>query len=85
MFAKTTFALACLLVIGTATAASAQSRGYGYSEPIYSSGMEGQGYRYRSAPDYGYRYEPAENYYSDAPSYGYWQNPRLINRHTGEQ
>jgi hypothetical protein len=86
MFAKTTLALACALAIGTATAASAQYRGYGYSEPVYSSGMEGQGYRYQTAaPEYGYRSDPAETYYTEGPSYGFWQDRRLINRHTGEQ
>jgi len=78
MFMKSTLALACGLAVVTATAASAQYRGYGYSEPMYGSRMEARDYRYRSAsPEYGY--------YVEAPQYGYWQGQRLINRNVGEQ
>jgi hypothetical protein len=86
MFPKITLALACALVIGTASAASAQYRSYGYSEPTYGYGMEGPAFRYRHAsPEYRYRVEPMDQgYYVDAPDYGYWQNRQLINRHTGE-
>jgi hypothetical protein len=87
MFTKTTLALACALAVVTATAASAQYRSYGYSEPSYGYRMESQAYRYRSAPpEYGYRNEPIEyGYYTEAPRYEYWQGRRLINRNTGEQ
>jgi len=78
MFMKSTLALACGLAVVTATAASAQYRGYGYSEPMYGSRMDARDYRYRSAsPEYGY--------YVEAPQYGYWQGQRLINRNVGEQ
>jgi len=90
MFSKITLALVCALAIGTvgtATTASAQYRGYGYSEPTYGYGMERQAYHYRSAyPEYRYQAEPVDQgYYVEVPSYGYWQNRQLINRHTGEQ
>jgi hypothetical protein len=41
----------------------------------------------RSAyPEYRYQAEPVDqDYYVEVPSYGYWQNRQLINRHTGEQ
>ena len=86
MFPKTTLALVCALAIGTATAASAQYRSYGYSQPAYGYYTGDSGYRYRSAyPEYRYRAEPVEQgYYIEAPSYGYWQNRQLINRQTGE-
>ena len=87
MFMKSTLALACGLAVVTATAASAQYRGYGYSEPMYGSRMDARDYRYRSAsPEYGYRGEqPEYGYYVEAPQYGYWQGQRLINRNVGEQ
>ena len=86
MFAKTTLALVCALSIGTATAASAQYRSHGYSQPTYGYYTDDSDYRYRSvSPEYRYRAEPVEQgYYIEAPSYGYWQNRQLINRQTGE-
>lgn len=86
MFSKTTLALACALIIGTATAASAQYRSYGYSQPTYGYYPADSGYRYRNAyPEYRYRPEPVEQgYYIEAPTYDYWQNRQLINRQTGE-
>ena len=85
MFPKITLALACVLAIGTATAASAQYRSYGYSQP-YGYYTNDSGYRYLSAyPEYRYQAEPIEQgYYIEAPSYGYRQNRQLINRQTGE-
>jgi len=63
-----------------------QKRSYGYSEPTYGYSMERPDRRYRTAsPEYRYRAEPVEQGdYIEAPSYGYWQDRRHINRQTGE-
>jgi hypothetical protein len=90
MFTKTTLALACTIAVLTATAASAQFRSYGYSEPSYGYRMDARDYRYRGiSPEYGYNgyysEQPEGGYYVEAPRYGYWQGQRLMNRSVGEQ